>query len=106
MHASAARQYFPTTIAPRQTVLRTFHPSQKVPILGQKTPASFSFFQSLVIFLRSTTAAELCTIYFSSMKVLNKSVDNSVQKPTPRIPNFLYSNGLMLFALFQGIRRK
>jgi hypothetical protein len=30
-------------------------------------------------------------------------VDNSVQKPASVLPNFLYYNKLMRFALFQGI---
>ncbi len=49
-----------------------------------------------------TIVAELRKKYFSSVKVLNRSVDNSVQKPASSIANFPYSNKLMRFALFQG----
>src|ERR1700751_1140513 len=52
-------------------------------------------------FSASTITAELRKIYFSSVKVLNRSVDISVQKSEPSLPNFLYSNRLIRFAPFQ-----
>jgi hypothetical protein len=54
----------------------------------------------------STIAAEVRKKYFSSVKVLNRSVDNSVQKPASPIANFPCSNKLMRFALFQGTPAK
>jgi hypothetical protein len=54
----------------------------------------------------STTAAELLKKYFPYVKVLNRSVDNSVQKPMSPLANFPHSNKLMRFALFQGTPAK
>ena len=50
----------------------------------------------------STFSAEPHKQYFSFVKVLNRSVDNSVQKPASPIANFPHSNKLMRFALFRG----
>jgi hypothetical protein len=50
----------------------------------------------------STISAEPHKQYFSFVKVLNRSVDNSVQKPASPVANFPHSNKLMRFALFQG----
>src|ERR1700687_651480 len=84
-----------------QTVLRTSHPFVKPFIaLSSEFSAGRSFFPM------STISAELHKKHFSFGKVLNRSVDNSVQKPASPIPNFPYSNKLMRFAQFQGTSAK